>query len=198
MIKVIDNLLDQSYVESIYQEVLERTSWQSNWNDDLTKSPDWNWHQDLGNDKLAVDNDDSSTIENMSDNQRVLWDAVDRVILDVVGVRHKLDRVYSNAHTYGQDGQIHRDDGNITAIYYPLPWDARHEGGTSFYDEEITECIAYSSYKQNRLVIFDAEIPHRAMPITRDCYALRTVIVFKTSMNVNDPTYMDWYYGSRS
>jgi hypothetical protein len=181
MIKVIDNLLDQSYVESISQEVLERTSWESNWNDDLTKSPDWNWHQDLEN-----------------NNQRVLWDAVDRVILDVVGVRHKLDRVYSNAHTYGQDGQIHRDDGNITAIYYPLPWDVRHEGGTSFYDEEITECISYSSYKQNRLVIFDAKIPHRAMPVTRDCYALRSVIVFKTSMDVNDPTYMDWYYGSRS
>lgn len=199
MIKVIDNVLDRDVLRDLQDEITNRSTWQSGWNMTLTDSPDWNWHQSLANDVkgMSSDSDNSSIIGNLTPSQKTLWDLVDRIIFDVTSVRHKLDRFYSNAHTYGQDGQIHTDDGHITALFYPMPWNIKHEGGTAFYNEDITDSIAYASYKENRLVIFDAKIPHRAMPVTRDCYELRSIVVYKTSMNTNDPSYMDWYYANR-
>jgi SM-20-related protein len=105
-----------------------------------------------------------------------------------------MDRYYSNSHTYGIDGSIHTDDGNVTALYYPcMDWDVSWEGGTSFYNKEMNDCIKYVSYKFNRMILFDAKIPHRAMPVTRECYELRTSVVFKASMDTNDASYFEWY-----
>ena len=37
-------------------------------------------------------------------------------------------------------------------------------------------------YVGNRLVIFDAHLPHKAMPVSRECYELRTNVVFKCNV----------------
>ena len=39
------------------------------------------------------------------------------------GYKIELERAYLNAHTYGIEPHIHRDDGDVTMIYYPrLDW----------------------------------------------------------------------------
>ena len=46
-------------------------------------------------------------------------------------------------------------------------------GGGTMVDGKFVQ------YVGNRLVIFDAELPHMAMPVSRECYELRTCVVFK-------------------
>ena len=91
-------------------------------------------------------------------------------------------RIYMNAHTHGIEPHFHNDDGDFTMIYYPrLDWKLEYGGGT-YIDGKLAE------YKGNRLVIFDAALLHSAMPVSRECYQLRTCVVFKCtkkSSNVN-------------
>ena len=143
--------------------------------------------------------DINDRVEQLDSSTRMLWDHVDELLFNIVMIKQRLVRYYSNSHTYGQDGHIHRDDGDLTVLYYPCRnWKTEWEGGTSFYNEEITDCIKYVSYKFNRLVVFRAGIPHRAMPVTRDCYELRTSVVFKTDKDTNHPSYFEWYNSRRN
>ena len=83
------------------------------------------------------------------------------------------ERIYLNAHTHGIEPVLHTDDGDFTMIYYPrMDWKPEWGGGTLVDGELIP-------YVGNSLVIFDAHLQHMAMPVTRECYELRSVIVFK-------------------
>jgi len=87
-------------------------------------------------------------------------------------------RIYVNAHTHGIEPVLHTDDGDFTMIYYPrMDWKPEWGGGT-YIDGELIP------YVGNSLVIFDAHLHHMAMPVTRECYELRSVIVFKCNRNV--------------
>ena len=87
-------------------------------------------------------------------------------------------RIYMNAHTHGVEPVLHKDDGDFTMIYYPRKdWITAWGGGTLINGELVT-------YVGISLVIFDAHLPHMAMPVVRECYELRTVIVFKCNRNV--------------
>ena len=37
-------------------------------------------------------------------------------------------------------------------------------------------------YKGNRLILFTASMPHQAQSVSRQCYELRTCVVFKTNV----------------
>ncbi len=88
------------------------------------------------------------------------------------------ERIYLNAHTHGIEPVLHTDDGDITMIYYPrMDWKAEWGGGTLVDGELIP-------YVGNSLVVFDAHLHHMAMPVTRECYELRSVIVFKCNRDV--------------
>ena len=88
------------------------------------------------------------------------------------------ERIYLNAHTHGIEPVMHTDDGDFTMIYYPrMDWKPEWGGGT-LIDGELVPYIG------NSLVIFDAHLPHMAMPVTRECYELRSIIVFKCNRNV--------------
>ena len=88
------------------------------------------------------------------------------------------ERIYLNAHTHGIEPVLHTDDGDFTMIYYPrMDWKPEWGGGT-YIDGELIP------YVGNSLVIFDAHLHHMAMPVTRECYELRSVIVFKCNRNV--------------
>ncbi len=90
-------------------------------------------------------------------------------------------RVYCNAHTHGIEPHLHHDDGEFTMIYYPiLDWQPEWLGGTALWNKEKTEIEKYVNYIGNRLFVFDAKLPHQAMSVSRQCYRLRTCIVFKT------------------
>jgi len=58
-------------------------------------------------------------------------------------------------------------------IYYPrLDWKLEWSGGTIIEDQLV-------EYVGNRIVMFDAHLPHKAMTVSRECYELRTNVVFK-------------------
>jgi len=87
-------------------------------------------------------------------------------------------RIYMNAHTHGVEPVMHKDDGDFTMIYYPrMDWKPEWGGGT-LIDGQLVP------YVGNSLVIFDAHLPHMAMPVSRECYELRSVVVFKCNRNV--------------
>jgi len=103
-------------------------------------------------------------------------------------------RIYCNAHTYGVEPHVHTDDGDFTMIYYPLiDWIPEWLGGTSIWNEERTEIEKYVNYKGNRLMVFDAWRPHQAMPVSRQCYKLRSVIVFKTFIDGANRERLNFY-----
>ena len=194
-IAVIDDLMPVEEAERFNHIFFEDKSWIAGWNRGLSDKNvnKWNWHRSVGNDvqNLYTESVDLSILPDEISN---LWYYVEEAITEHFSVKHYMTRYYSNSHTYGVDGSIHTDDGDVTALYYPcMDWDAEWEGGTSFYNKEKDDCIHYSSYKFNRLILFKAKIPHRAMPVTRECYQLRTSVVFKTKMDINDPTYAEWY-----
>ena len=94
----------------------------------------------------------------------------------------ELERAYLNAHTYGIEPHIHRDDGDVTLIYYPrLDWKIDWGGGTAIYNDDVTEIEKHFVNKGNRIIMFDANLPHQAQPISRLSFQLRTCIVFKTN-----------------
>ena len=68
-------------------------------------------------------------------------------------------------------------------IYYPrLDWKIEWGGGTAIYNDKVTEIDTHLVNKGNRLIMFDAHLPHQAQPINRECYQLRTCVVFKTKL----------------
>ena len=109
-------------------------------------------------------------------------------------------RAYSNGYTHGIEPSPHRDDGDFTLLYYPnVNWPLKHQGGTYFWEDKdilqsggghgayndsnlannLTKLRKFNEYVGNRLIVFDAHITHQAQSISRECYNLRTMIVFK-------------------
>lgn len=199
MIKSFDNVLDEDVSLSLEKDITS-LKWKSGWESGATARgrKDWHWHYGFFQDSRNCPTPTPEHLKELySRYPRVmhLWGQIQARLMAVTGYKCDFVRAYSNAHTHGIDGLIHRDDGDYTAIYYPCSnWDVEWEGGTCFYNEEKNDVIAYSAYRHNRLVIFNADIPHRAMPITRDCYRLRAVIVFKCMIDVNHSSYARQYY----
>ena len=118
------------------------------------------------------------------------------------------ERIYCNAHTHGIEPHIHIDDGDFTMIYYPrLDWQIEWGGGTAIFQELTNETSGstiekkYSkveidkhvNYKGNRLIVFDAYLPHQALPVSRQCYELRTCVVFKCNVSGGNRERLDFY-----
>ena len=96
-------------------------------------------------------------------------------------------RIYCNAHTHGLEPHLHTDDGDFTMLYYPrIDWQDRWGGGT-LIDGQLVP------YKGNRLVVFDAYLEHKAMTVSRECYELRTVVVFKCNVKGANRDRLDFY-----
>ena len=94
--------------------------------------------------------------ENGYETLLLIWDAVQRKSK----VKLQMERMYLNAHTHG--------------IYYPrMDWQ-RHFGGGTIIGNELID------YKGNRSIMFNASYLHQAQTISRQCYKLRTCVVFKT------------------
>jgi Rps23 Pro-64 3,4-dihydroxylase Tpa1-like proline 4-hydroxylase len=103
-------------------------------------------------------------------------------------------RVYVNAHTPGIEPHLHRDDGDFTMIYYPrLDWKPEWMGGTAIWNEQKNEIDKYVNYIGNRLFVFDANLPHQAMTVSRECYQLRTCVVFKTERSDANSERLNFY-----
>ena len=98
------------------------------------------------------------------------------------------ERIYCNAHTHGIEPHLHKDDGDFTMIFYPrMYWNTDEWGGGTLIDGQLVP------YKSNRLVVFDAYLEHKAMPVSRECYELRSVVVFKCNVKGGNRERLDFY-----
>ena len=89
---------------------------------------------------------------------------------------------------HGLEPHMHTDDGDFTMIYYPrLDWKSDAWGGGTLIDGQLVP------YKGNRLVVFDAYLKHKAMPVSRECYELRNVVVFKCNVKDANRERLDFY-----
>jgi hypothetical protein len=162
MIDILDNVLEDHVSELISYE-LQNIYWKYDYTSEPTK-PNKHWHIFCAHNIGQLNNKYSWILP--------IWlVAKDKYNLE------DFERVYMNAHTHGIEPHLHIDDGDFTLIYYPNTFWKKEWGGGTYINGQLVE------YVGNRLVIFNASLPHKAMPISRECYELRTCIVFKCFMD---------------
>ena len=169
MIEIIDNVLEL-HNAILVDDAVKKLSWNYDYHSEPTK-PNKHWHVLCGHDEgecVAAGYDWAHHIFNAAKKKLESFD-------NTLPMYHHLDyeRIYCNAHTFGIEPHLHVDDGQFTMIYYPiLDWKPEWGGGTLIKGKLV-------DYVGNRLVIFNADYPHKAMSISRECYELRTNVVFK-------------------
>ena len=179
MIDVYDNVLEDHNAILIDDEV-KKLSWKYDYPSEPSK-PNKHWHVLCGHNKEECDAasyDWADTLFNMFVNKfdfKSKYDVED------------YERIYCNAHTHGIEPHLHIDDGDFTMIYYPrMDWKKEWGGGTL-----VNETLV--PYAGNRLVVFTANLPHMAMPVSRECYQLRTCVVFKCNVVDGIKKTIDFY-----
>jgi len=168
MIDVYDDVLEEHNAILVDEEV-KKLAWKYDYLSESGK-PNKHWHILCGHNKEECDKSNfywAHTIFNM--------------FMDKLDFKSKYNvdnyiRIYCNAHTHGIEPHLHIDDGDFTMIYYPrMDWKNEWGGGTLVDDTLVP-------YAGNKLVVFTASLPHKAMPVSRECYQLRTCVVFKCNV----------------
>jgi hypothetical protein len=112
---------------------------------------------------------------------QVLYDKIVELTEPYLG-KYRPTTIYANCQTYGLNSYIHTDScGDYTFIYYAnLEWNSQNEGGTSLYQynqEGEADCVKYVSYRPNRLLLIPSNMPHRGMPVDRNHFGPRFIVV---------------------
>lgn len=98
---------------------------------------------------------------------------------------NKLYRWHANIHPSLYDGIIHEDytGGNQspTYLYCATPGWLPDWGGEFIIYDNNKEAKQVVSYKEDRLIIFDGSLPHRAVGPTRLSTLLRVTIAFQSN-----------------
>ena len=163
MIEFTDNFLEE-HIAQLVDMQLREVSWKYDY-DSVKGGTNKHWHVFLGH-KVGELGDFVPIWNQISDRYN-----------------YEMERAYLNAHTHGIEPHIHRDDGDMTFIYYPrMDWRIDWGGGTAIYDNDLNGITHHINYKGNRLIKFPANLPHQAQPVSRECYQLRTCVVFKTKV----------------
>jgi len=179
MIDVYDDVLEEHNAILVDEEV-KKLAWKYDYLSESGK-PNKHWHILCGHNKEECDKSNfywAHTIFNM--------------FMDKLDFKSKYNvdnyiRIYCNAHTHGIEPHLHIDDGDFTMIYYPrMDWENEWGGGTLVDDTLV-------SYAGNKLVVFTASLPHKAMPVSRECYQLRTCVVFKCNVIDKSKETVDFY-----
>ena len=179
MIDVYDNILEEHNAILIDDEV-KKLSWKYDYPSEPSK-PNKHWHVLCGHNKEECDAASYDWAHSLFDMFVNKFDFKSKY--DVVDY----ERIYCNAHTHGIEPHLHIDDGDFTMIYYPrIDWKKEWGGGT-LVDETLVP------YAGNRLVVFTANLPHKAMPVSRECYQLRTCVVFKCNVIDKVKETVDFY-----
>ena len=95
----------------------------------------------------------------------------------------RIRRWHANIYPSGFDGTIHTDSSHstLTYLYCVSPWKPEWGGEFIIYDEN-REAKSVTSFKQDRLIIFDGKYPHKATAPTRLSSLLRATIAFQTEI----------------
>ena len=168
MIDVYDNVLEEHNAILIDDEI-KKIAWKYDYPSEPSK-PNKHWHVLCGHNKEECDAASYDWAHSLFDMFVNKFDFKSKY--DVVDY----ERIYCNAHTHGIEPHLHIDDGDFTMIYYPrMDWKKEWGGGTLVDDTLIP-------YVGNKLIVFTASLPHKAMPVSRECYQLRTCVVFKCNV----------------
>ena len=90
-----------------------------------------------------------------------------------------IKRIYANGQTAGQCGTLHKDDGDLTFLYYPcLEWDPHWQGHLIFVNDDGEEGRIIM-YKSNRAILFDSKMCHYADAPYRFFNGLRISLAYK-------------------
>ena len=163
MMEVHDGVLEE-HNAILIDDAVKQLSWKYDYHSEPSK-PNKHWHVLCGHD-----------FKELTANGYDWADHIFNAAKSKLNKELTYERIYCNAHTHGIEPHLHIDDGEFTMIYYPrLDWHKEWGGGT-MVDGELVQYIG------NRLVIFDAHLPHKAMPVSRECYELRTNVVFKCNV----------------
>jgi len=171
MIKTYDNALEPHVAELIDMQ-LRDVSWKYNY-DSVKNGVNKHWHVFCGHNP-------DDCYDNGYDYLIAIWNFIKKH-----NPQLEMERVYLNAHTHGIEPHRHVDDGDYTIIYYPrLDWKQAWGGGTLIEGDYNNGHLEdkFIDYKGNRLIIFTAGNLHQAQPVSRECYELRTCVVFKTNL----------------
>ena len=171
MIKTYDNALEPHVAELIDMQ-LRDVSWKYNY-DSVKNGVNKHWHVFCGHNL-------DDCYDNGYDYLIAIWNFIKKH-----NPQLEMERVYLNAHTHGIEPHRHVDDGDFTIIYYPrLDWQMSWGGGTLIEGDYNNGHLEdkFIDYKGNRLVMFTASNVHQAQPVSRECYELRTCVVFKTNL----------------
>ena len=173
MIESFDDFLEE-HVAQLIDLHMREISWKYDYAS-LEDGKNKHWHVFAGHDMKECNKNGFDFVE-------PIWNSIERKFDNEI----KLERVYFNAHTHGIEPHVHLDDGDVTMIYYPrMDWKPQWGGGTIIYDENVNS-ILHAGYKGNRIINFEANAMHQAQPVSRECYQLRTCVVFKcTKVNNN-------------
>ena len=173
MIKIFDDVLEPHVAELIDMQLRE-VSWKYNY-DSVKDGVNKHWHVFCGHNPQECHNNGYGDLI-------PIWNAIKNR-----NPKLEMERVYLNAHTHGIEPHRHIDEGAYTIIYYPrLDWKQAWGGGTFIENDidsftELSEDI-FIDYKGNRMIMFTASNPHQAQAVSRQCYELRTCVVFKTNL----------------
>ena len=116
------------------------------------------------------------------------WDKISATLSDNYNLhKYEFSKIYTLAQFNSSDASdIHQDIGDLSILYYSKPnWNIEWDGGTIFYNDEITDCVEYVPYKSGRTVVFDAKIPHKGMSVSPKATELRTILAFKLRLKEN-------------
>ena len=160
MIEIYNEVLEE-HNAILIDDAVKQLSWKYDYHSEPSK-PNKHWHVLCGHD-----------FKELTANGYDWADHIFNAAKSKLNKELTYERIYCNAHTHGIEPHLHIDDGEFTMIYYPrLDWKLEWGGGT-LIKGKLVDCVG------NRLVIFDADYPHKAMPVSRECYELRTNVVFK-------------------
>ncbi len=93
-----------------------------------------------------------------------------------------IERIYANGQTAAQCGTPHKDDGDLTFLYYPaFEWPVDNQGHLIFLEEneENIEGQTIVLHKPNRAVLFTANMWHYADAPCRFFKGLRISLAYK-------------------
>ena len=168
MIDVYDDVLEEHNAILIDDEV-KKISWKYDYSSEPSK-PNKHWHVLCGHDEIECEKTGHFWAHS------IFEIFVDKFDFNLKYNVENYERIYCNAHTHGIEPHLHIDDGDFTMIYYPrMDWKKEWGGGTLVDDTLIP-------YAGNKLIVFTASISHKAMPVSRECYQLRTCVVFKCNV----------------
>ena len=94
------------------------------------------------------------------------------LFLKKYSLSYKTIRSYVNCYPKGSEGTMHPDDGDCTFLFFTDEWNKEYKGDLLFENNEKIE------YKANRLVVFSADLKHKAEKNLAD--KMRHSIAWKT------------------